>query len=92
MEWAADGKFEDHASFVFINRRLPIPKFSKEEADHKLTIKTSALTLKYDGIAGKGGQFTPDNLSIELTVDGKQVTWHPGVDRPGEPAGHHAYP
>ena len=22
MEWAADGKFEDHASFVFINRRL----------------------------------------------------------------------
>ena len=28
MEWAADGKFEDHASFVFINRRLPVPKFS----------------------------------------------------------------
>ena len=27
MEWAADGKFEDHASFVFINRRLPVPKF-----------------------------------------------------------------
>ena len=25
MEWAADGKFEDHASFVFINRRLPVP-------------------------------------------------------------------
>jgi hypothetical protein len=27
MEWAADGKFEDHASFVFLNRRLPVPKF-----------------------------------------------------------------
>ena len=27
MEWSADGKFEDHASFVFINRRLPVPKF-----------------------------------------------------------------
>ena len=26
MEWSADGKFEDHASFVFINRRLPVPK------------------------------------------------------------------
>ena len=25
MEWAADGKFEDHASFVFINRCLPVP-------------------------------------------------------------------
>jgi len=27
MEWAADGKFEDHASFVFLNRRLQVPKF-----------------------------------------------------------------
>jgi hypothetical protein len=82
MEWAADGKFEDHASFVFINRRLPVPKFSKEESDHKLTIKTSALTLKYDGSTGQNGQFTPENLSIELTVDGKLVTWHPGETDP----------
>jgi hypothetical protein len=29
MEWSADGKFEDHASFVFLNRRLPVPKFEK---------------------------------------------------------------
>ena len=28
MEWAADGKFEDHASFVFLNRRLPVPEFT----------------------------------------------------------------
>src|SRR6202167_568667 len=27
MEWAADGKFEDHASLVFLNRRLPVPLF-----------------------------------------------------------------
>ena len=27
MEWAADGKFEDHASFVFLNRHLPVPEF-----------------------------------------------------------------
>ena len=82
MEWAADGKFEDHASFVFINRRLPVPKFSKDEADHKLTIKTAALTLKYDGSAGQSGRFTPENLSIELTVEGKLVTWHPGEADP----------
>jgi hypothetical protein len=25
MEWAADSKFEDHASFAFLNRRLPVP-------------------------------------------------------------------
>ena len=29
MEWSAEDKFEDHASFVFINRRLPVPEFSK---------------------------------------------------------------
>src|ERR1700683_3086597 len=29
MEWSADGKFEDHASFVFLNRRLPVPKFQE---------------------------------------------------------------
>ena len=27
MEWSASGRFEDHASLVFINRRLPVPKF-----------------------------------------------------------------
>ena len=32
MEWSADGKFEDHASFVFINRRLPVPKFDSRSS------------------------------------------------------------
>ena len=31
MEWAADGKFEDHASLVFLNRRLPAPNFTVEQ-------------------------------------------------------------
>ena len=82
MEWAAGGKFEDHASFVFINRRLPVPKFSREETGHKLTLKTSALMLTYDDSASPDGRFTPEALSIELTVDGKQVTWHPGITDP----------
>src|SRR5580698_2133499 len=32
MEWAADGKFEDHASLVFLNRNLPVPEFTHESA------------------------------------------------------------
>ena len=85
MEWSADGKFEDHASFVFINRRLPVPKFmetvTKLGTNELLTIKTSALTLTYSTVSTPGAdtRFTPDNLKIELTVDGHQVTWHPGV-------------
>ena len=85
MEWAADGKFEDHASFVFLNRRLPVPKFEQVidrtgptgDPQVALTIKTSALTLTYS--PSGDGRFTSDSLSIALTVDSKQVTWHPGM-------------
>ncbi len=81
MEWSADGKFEDHASFVFINRRLPAPKFEHEftrgGANEVLTLKTDSLTLSYTPTGD--GNFTGDNLSITLNVDGKQVTWHPGM-------------
>ncbi|MDR3738733.1 MAG: glycoside hydrolase family 31 protein [Terracidiphilus sp.] len=88
MEWAADGKFEDHASFVFLNRRLSVPKFSHsvEEVSRaqRLVIETSALKLVYtpDGKPGANNQFAPENLTITLAVDGKQVTWHPGMDDP----------
>jgi len=81
MEWAADGKFEDHASFVFLNRRLPVPKFEATVPDavngHGMTISTSSLKLHYSPTGD--GKFTPDNLSIQLSVDGKQVIWHPGL-------------
>jgi alpha-glucosidase len=77
MEWAADGKFEDHASFVFLNRRLAVPKFEQKLAGHKLILKTSALTLTY-APAGDD-RFTDGDLTIELTVDGKPVVWHPGL-------------
>ena len=87
MEWAADGKFEDRASFVFLNRRLPVPKFERTlstDGRNKLTIKTSALTLTYTPVTRQdaGNRFTPTNLEIELTVDGKPVTWHPGLADP----------
>jgi alpha-glucosidase len=84
MEWAEDGKFEDHASFVFLNRRLPVPKFRSHFEEmggaKQLLIETSALKLIYR--PGDGGRFTSDNLSIELTVDGKPAVWHPGMADP----------
>ena len=86
MEWAADGKFEDHASLVFINRRLPVPKFvSGIEYAGKVgtfEIRTDALQVSYtvDGAPDAKGIFTADNLSIALTVDGRKVVWHPGME------------
>jgi alpha-glucosidase (family GH31 glycosyl hydrolase) len=82
MEWSADGKFEDHASLVFINRRLPVPEFTRSEpnAGNTYEIQTAALTLTYKRTGD--GHFTSDNLSIVLKVDGEPVTWHPGMDNP----------
>ncbi len=88
MEWAADGKFEDHASFVFLNRRLPVPKFQHQYqemgANRKDVISTGALTLTYGSrtTTDADNRFTSESLKIELTVDGKPVTWHPGDKDP----------
>lgn len=84
MEWAADGRFEDHASLVFINRRLPVPRFEKTVSDEKnsLTIKTSALTLVYTPKPDKGpdaGRFTPETLLINLDTGDKISIWRPGL-------------
>ncbi len=82
MEWSANGKFEDRASLVFINRRLPVPPFTHQLSDNgrKLTIKTDALTLTYLPVGD--GRFTANDLSIALTVDGKPVVWKPGAIDP----------
>ena len=85
MEWAADKQFEDHASFVFLNRRLPVPAFTEDfdKIDKPCTARiiTSALDLRYKGTGD--GRFTTDNLSITLTVNGNKVAWHPGLEDPG---------
>ncbi len=97
MEWSASGKFEDRASLVFLNRRLPVPKFEKVLRDgfgmgpSSLTIVTDALKLTYTPptatmvgkpLAEGSDRFTPETLEITLTVAGKQVVWHPGQADP----------
>ena len=87
LEWAADGKFEDHASFVFLNRKMPVPHFTqkimKQGGGQVLTLQTDALKLTYTSTSGGDGRFTPDNLQIILKVDGKEVMWRPGMANPG---------
>jgi alpha-glucosidase len=82
MEWSADGKFEDHASFVFINRRLPVPRFETDNEvgcgpSNALALETDDLILSYN--PSGDGHFTSEDLSITLkNVDGRKVVWHPG--------------
>jgi alpha-glucosidase len=82
MEWAADGKFEDHASLVFLNRHLPVPEFTQELSNggKTLTIKTGMLTLTYTPTGD--GRFTASDLAVTVIVDLRQVTWHPGLSDP----------
>lgn len=84
MEWAADGHFEDHASIVFINRKLPVPRFEKSISDdkQKLTLKTKAVTLVYAPGGSPDGRFTPENLTIGLSSGDNLTVWRPGMQDP----------
>jgi alpha-glucosidase (family GH31 glycosyl hydrolase) len=79
MEWAADRKFEDHPSLVFLNRRLPVPQFTHKQDGARLQIDTADLHLTYKTDAPENGKFSADDLAITISVAGKQVTWHPGA-------------
>jgi alpha-glucosidase (family GH31 glycosyl hydrolase) len=83
IEWAANGKFEDHASLAFLNRKLPVPKFTHETAsDGSAIIRTGALTLFYSP-GNSDGKFTADNLSISFNLGDKKIVWKPGMPDTG---------
>jgi hypothetical protein len=77
IEWSDKALFEDRASFVVINRDLPVPDFTTEEIDGYLYIRTAQLTLQY-----KIGAHPVDNLLITFQMDGETVTWYPGKPDP----------
>jgi alpha-glucosidase (family GH31 glycosyl hydrolase) len=60
-EWANDHQFENRASVLAINRRLPVPEFRVEENEHNLQIITSRFHLTYDKES-----FTPSGLSAVI--------------------------
>ena len=87
MEWAADGKFEDHASLVFLNRKLPVPQFTSAISMggqvNTIDIKTSALILSYRWGGSGDGKFTAENLTIAFKLNGQDVVWKPGTPDTG---------
>jgi len=83
LEWSAEGKFEDRASLVFLNRRLPPPDFTRDLSPAGLVLHTADLDLRYSPAAGSDGRFTPENLSITLRLNGQPVRWHPGLPDTG---------
>lgn len=81
IQYSQRGLFEDRATFAVINRRLPVPQFTTEEKDGWLTIKTSALTLKYKiGSVISADQPSDKVLNISFALNGRNVLWYPGKD------------
>ena len=72
--------FEDRATFAVVNRRLPVPAFTKEERDGYLYIKTDVLTLQYKIGGVISSKPSSDVLTIRFQMNNRQVTWYPGKD------------
>ncbi|MFF6998254.1 TIM-barrel domain-containing protein [Streptomyces sp. NPDC008313] len=74
-EYAADGKFTDDPTFNAIGRGGFTPaSYTSRTADGWLTIRTSAVTLRY---RVGSGPFEASNLSVDVTAGGTPVTAAP---------------
>jgi alpha-glucosidase (family GH31 glycosyl hydrolase) len=86
MEWSADSRFEDQASLVFLHRRLPVPNFTqsvtKRGNNQLLRVKTGQVSISYSP-SSQHERFSKQNLRIDFSLNGKQVTWWPGMPDSG---------
>ncbi len=89
MEYAPSMTFEDNASLVVINRKLPIPSFSSKIINNILTVETDFFILNYS-ISDE--PFTNTTLNIKLKNNKlvkhyhkdyyKYQCWKPGLIDP----------
>jgi alpha-glucosidase (family GH31 glycosyl hydrolase) len=83
IEWSGQSLFEDRASFVVINRKLPVPPFTVEEQNGYLFLTTDKLALRYKvGTHPVNNDPCDPNLQITLQVNGEDVVWYPGKKDP----------
>ena len=79
IEWNDAKQFEDRASFIMVNRKLPVPKYSTKVKDGYLYISTEKLELKYkEGSYPVTTPASPENLSISFMLNGSPTHWYPG--------------
>ena len=79
IQYSVSEKFEDRATFAIINRRLPLVDYRTREEGGYLYIETSALTLRYKiGSTIATSLKSPNNLSITMQLNGRDVIWYPG--------------
>ncbi|WEK38305.1 MAG: glycoside hydrolase family 31 protein [Candidatus Pseudobacter hemicellulosilyticus] len=80
LEWDSTGSVNDQASFVAINRKLPVPAFKQSQQNGWLVISTADLELRYQLQSGK---FNDQNLQITYNHPDRNFTWKPGLKQTG---------
>ncbi len=77
LEWDITGSFTDNASFVVVNRALPVPKFTIDTKQGWYIIRTDELELRYKL---NSGCFNADNLQItNVKKNENKFSWRPGA-------------
>jgi alpha-glucosidase (family GH31 glycosyl hydrolase) len=77
LEWDSTGTFNNYASFVVVNRNLPVPQFTQSVNNGWLVIKTAVLEIRYRQNTGK---FDPGNLIIKYIKNHSHAfNWSPGM-------------
>ena len=78
IEWSGKQIFEDRASFVVVNRRLPVPSYTTNTSDGYLYITTDKLELRYKLNSNPMINDPCDpNLQITFDMNGTQEKWFP---------------
>lgn len=83
IEWSDTKKFEDRASFIVVNRQMPVPHFTSEVKDGFLYLKTNKLELQYKVNSNPvTNPASSKNLKITFELNGASTEWYPGKTDP----------
>ena len=74
LEYNKDGKFEDRATQMVLNRDFPVPEFQKDDSNTELTVYTDMLEIHYDK-----KEFSANGLYVKVKAgNGLSYTWYYG--------------
>jgi len=83
LEWSDTKQFEDRASFIVVNRHLPVPNYTTESKDGYLYITTEKLELQYKVNSNPlTNPASSKNLKITFELNGVPTVWFPGKTDP----------
>jgi alpha-glucosidase (family GH31 glycosyl hydrolase) len=74
LQWGQPASYDNRASLVVVNRKLPVPTFTTRTEDNWFHLKTNKIELVYKI---NSGVFDSTNLKIRF-LNADTVSWKPG--------------